>query len=159
MADFAHQKLTQDLLDNQFKTLVDSTQLYAKIDAMFNGDKINSTCNWSALHTALRAPKSDNQIVDGQNVSQDVHDVLDKIKLFVDKVRKGEFVGLSKKPIKNIISVGIGGSYLGIDFVYESLRQRQDASDLSNGMQLRFLANVDPIDLHKATNGLNPEET
>ena len=159
VADFAHQKLTQKILDVPFGTLVESTKLYEKIDAMFNGDKINTTYDWSVLHTALRAPKTDKLVVDGQNITQDVHDVRDKIKVFVDKVREGKLEGASRKPIKNILNVGIGGSYLGTEFVYEALRQRQDASALSKGKQLNFLANVDPVDLHKATKDLNPEET
>ena len=107
----------------------------------------------------MRKPKTDTLNVDGKNVVKDVHDVLDRIKSFSEKVRNGAFKGFTGKKIKNIVAIGIGGSFLGPEFVFEALRQDKGCKEASAGMQLKFLANVDPIDFYRATDGLDIEET
>lgn len=97
--------------------------------------------------------------IDGVNVVPEVHSVLERIKAFSGKVRAGEFKGVTGKALKNVISVGIGGSYLGVEFVYEALRKESTAGAAAEGRTLRFLANVDPVDISRACEGLNPEET
>jgi len=102
---------------------------------MFKGDKINETCDWSVLHTSLRAPCDIDVTSGDQNVTKDVHEVLGQIKPFVDRVRNGELIGLSKKKLKNFLIIGIGGSYLGIEFVYEAMRWHKEAIALSGDRQ------------------------
>jgi len=126
---------------------------------MTAGKKINTTENRSVLHQGLRMPKDEQLTAGDQNVTKDVHEVLDRIKGFSDKVRSGEFKGHSGKALKNIVAIGIGGSYLGPEFVYEALRLEPKCHEASNGRTLRFLANVDPNDFHRATQGLDVEET
>ncbi|CAM9705886.1 unnamed protein product [Chrysoparadoxa australica] len=139
--------------------LAEAAGLEQKRAAMFNGDKINSTENRAVYHVALRAPRDANMCVDGKNVIPDVHEVLDRISAFSAKVRAGEHKGATGKAIKNVISIGIGGSYLGPEFVYEALRTDSEASVAGKGRVLRFLANVDPVDVARAVEGLDPEET
>lgn len=123
------------------------------------GMKLNVTENRAVLHTALREPKEATVFVDGANVVPEVHKVLDKIHTFSDKVRNGEWVGSTGKKLTQLISIGIGGSYLGPEFVYEALRTDSDASKSAQGRQMKFLANVDPIDIARATEGFDPETT
>ncbi|GLE11619.1 hypothetical protein PINS_up024149 [Pythium insidiosum] len=108
---------------------------------------------------ALRAPAGKQMLVDGKDVVPDVHSVLNAIKAFTSAVRSGAKLGATGKPIKNVISIGIGGSYLGPEYVYEALRAEPTAKKAAAGRTLRFLANVDPVDVDRATQGLNPEET
>ncbi len=126
---------------------------------MMKGDKLNTTEGRSVLHTALRAPKSSSLVVDGVDVVKDVHAVLDNIEDFSNQVREGKRRGVTGKVLKNIISIGIGGSYLGPEFVYEALRCDATASAAAAGRSLKFLANVDPVDVARATEGFDPEET
>ncbi|HEY3520767.1 MAG TPA: glucose-6-phosphate isomerase, partial [Rhodanobacteraceae bacterium] len=123
-------------------------------DAMFRGDKINETEKRAVLHVALRAPRNAWIEVDGENVVPEVHAVLDRMAAFSDKVRSGEWKGHSGKPIRNVISIGIGGSDLGPVMAYEALRDysRRD-------MTFRFVSNVDPTDFVEATRDLSAEET
>lgn len=127
--------------------------------AIAAGDHVNATEDRAVMHMALRAPKGKQFIVDGQDVVPEVHAVLDAIKAFSDAVRSGAKVGSTGKQLKNVISIGIGGSYLGPEFVYEALRFEPTAHAAADGRTLRFLANVDPVDVARATAGLNPEET
>lgn len=120
---------------------------------MFAGERINVTEDRPVLHTALRAPRKAKIEVDGNNVVKDVWDVLDRIKAFSDRVRSGEWVGITGKPLKNVVCVGIGGSYLGPLFVHTALATDQSAMAAAKGRVLRFLANVDPIDVAKALKG------
>lgn len=135
--------------------------LQEKIKAMADGKKINVTENRAVMHMALRAPKSKSGAfkVDGNDVVADVHSVLDRIKSFSEDLRSGKWVGATGKPIKNVISIGIGGSYLGPEFVFEALRRQPECAGAAKGRTLRFLANVDPVDVERATEGLDPEET
>jgi len=123
-------------------------------DAMFRGDKINETEKRAVLHVALRAPRNAYIEVDDENVMPEVHAVLDRMAAFSDKVRNGEWKGHSGKRIRNVISIGIGGSDLGPVMAYEALRDysRRD-------MVFRFVSNVDPTDFVEATRDLSAEET
>lgn len=139
--------------------LAKKTQVQEKIKAMCRGDKINTTEDRAVLHVALRAPASDVICVDGENVMPDVHRVLQDIRHFSQKIRSGKLCGVTGKPLKNIIAIGIGGSYLGPEFVYEALRTDKTAAKESQGRHIRFLANVDPIDVTRALQDYDPEET
>ncbi|MFF8376688.1 glucose-6-phosphate isomerase [Streptomyces sp. NPDC015661] len=123
-------------------------------DAMFRGEKINTTEDRAVLHTALRAPRGAVVEVDGENVVPGVHAVLDRMGAFADKVRAGEWTGHTGKPIKNIVNIGIGGSDLGPAMAYEVLR-----SYTRRDLTFRFVSNVDGADLHEAVRDLDPAET
>lgn len=126
---------------------------------MFAGEHINSTEDRAVLHVATRAPRGAKLVADGKDVVPDVWEVLDKIKAFSEKVRSGEWVGATGKPLTSVVAIGIGGSFLGPLFVHTALRTDQESAELASGRQLRFLANVDPIDVARALNGLSPETT
>ena len=158
LLDYSRQRLTKDSMSLLFD-LARRVGLSDKTAAMFNGDKINTTEGRSVLHVALRAPKTASIMTDGTDVVPAVHDVLDKIKGFTDKVRSGAWVGATGKPLTDVVAIGIGGSYLGPEFVFEALRMDPKASAAASGRQLRFLANVDPVDVARAREGLNPETT
>ncbi|HMF24675.1 MAG TPA: glucose-6-phosphate isomerase [Pseudolabrys sp.] len=123
-------------------------------DAMFRGEKINSTEKRAALHVALRAPQNTQIKVDGADVIPEVHGVLQKMAAFSDRVRSGEWKGHTGKRIKNIINVGIGGSYLGPEMAYAGLRAFTDKA-----MTFRFVANIDGAAFAEATGDLDPAET
>jgi glucose-6-phosphate isomerase len=123
-------------------------------DAMFRGEKINITENRAVLHVALRAPKGTQIKVDGVDVVPEVHAVLDKMAAFSNRVRSGEWKGHTGKSIKNVINVGIGGSYLGPEMAYDALRTFTDRA-----MKFRFVANVDGAAFTEATHDLDPAET
>lgn len=123
-------------------------------DAMFRGEKINTTEDRAVLHTALRAPRDAVIEVDGENVVPAVHAVLDRMAAFAEKVRAGEWTGHTGKPVKNIVNIGIGGSDLGPAMAYEVLRSFTDRS-----LTVRFVSNVDGADLHEAVRDLDPAET
>jgi glucose-6-phosphate isomerase len=126
----------------------------ARRDAMFRGDKINTTEKRAVLHVALRAPRGAVIEVDGHNVVPDVHAVLDRMADFADKVRSGAWTGHTGKRIKNVINVGIGGSYLGPEMAYLALRPFSD-----RGMTFRFISNVDGAAFTEATQDLDAAET
>ncbi|MGW0117287.1 glucose-6-phosphate isomerase [Streptomyces sp. NPDC003327] len=123
-------------------------------DAMFRGEKINTTEDRAVLHIALRAPRDAVIEVDGENVVPAVHAVLDKMAAFADKVRAGEWTGHTGKPIRNVVNIGIGGSDLGPAMAYEVLR-----SYTQRDLTFRFVSNVDGADLHEAVRDLDPAET
>eukprot|EP00752_Nemacystus_decipiens_P008193 g7329.t1 len=135
--------------------------LKEKIAAMFNGEKINNTEDRAVLHVALRAHRDDPPIyVDGVNVIRQVHDTLDQVKEFSERVRSGELVGATGKNLINIVAVGIGGSYLGPEFVHEAFKTQEYAGrEEAEGYRLRFLSNVDPVDVRRTLYDLDPEET
>lgn len=157
-SDFSRQRVTPETLELLFK-LAEEAKLKEKIESMFNGDQINATEHRSVLHVATRANREQELIVDGKNVVEDVWKVLDKIKDFSDKVRNGEWLGATGKPITNVVAVGIGGSFLGPLFVHTSLRTEPVATAAAQGRQLRFLANVDPVDVARALHLLDQETT
>ncbi len=128
--------------------------LRGKIDAMFSGAKINVTENRSVLHVALRAPRGASIIVDGTNVVDEVHAVLDRMAAFCNEVRSGRWRGHTGKLIRNIVNIGIGGSDLGPVMAYEALRH-YSARELT----FRFVSNIDGTDFAEATRDLDPAET
>ncbi len=134
--------------------LAEQSGLRHKIDAMFNGDKINITENRAVLHVALRAPKGEQILVDGVDVVPEVHAVLDKMAGFADQIRSGAWTGHTGKRIRNVVNIGIGGSDLGPVMAYEALRHYSQR-DLS----FRFVSNVDGTDFAESTQDLDPEET
>ncbi|MFM8304363.1 MAG: glucose-6-phosphate isomerase [Actinomycetota bacterium] len=134
--------------------LANAAGLRGRIDAMFRGDKINTTENRAVLHTALRAPRTASIKVDGADVVPEVHAVLDKMAAFSDRIRSGDWKGHTGKPIKNIVNIGIGGSDLGPVMAYEALRH-YSRRDLS----FHFVSNVDGTDFAEAVHGLDPAET
>ncbi|KAF8022832.1 hypothetical protein BT93_F0371 [Corymbia citriodora subsp. variegata] len=158
LLDYSRQCATLDTIDKLF-TLAEAASLKQKIERMYNGERINSTENRSVSHVALRAPRDAVICSDGKNVVPDVWKVLDKIKEFSERVRNGAWVGATGKVLKDVIAVGIGGSFLGPLFVHKSLQTDPEASEHASGRQLHFLANVDPIDVARNISGLNPETT
>ncbi|CAA0841797.1 Glucose-6-phosphate isomerase- cytosolic [Striga hermonthica] len=158
LLDYSRQRVTLDTL-SKLKKLAEAAHLKEKIDRMFKGERINSTENRSVLHVALRAPRDSVINNDGKNVVPDVWQVLDNIKDFSDRVRSGAWVGGTGKLLENVIAIGIGGSFLGPLFVHTALQTDPEAAEFARGRQLRFLANVDPVDVAKNIAGLNPETT
>ncbi|GFP92671.1 glucose-6-phosphate isomerase cytosolic [Phtheirospermum japonicum] len=158
LLDYSRQCATLDTL-NKLKNLAEAAHLKEKVERMFKGERINSTENRSVLHVALRAPRDSVLNSEGKNVVPDVWQVLDKIKDFSDRVRSGAWVGATGKALENVVAVGIGGSFLGPLFVHTALQTDPEASEFAKGRQLRFLANVDPIDVARNIAGLNPETT
>ena len=156
--DFARQRVTTETMEKLYD-LARAAGVREKVNAMFNGEAINSTENRAVLHVATRAPKDKVINVDGRNVVPDVHDVLEKIKEFSERVRNGEWIGETGKPLKDVVAIGIGGSFLGPLFVHTALRTNPEAAVGASGRQLRFLANVDPVDVARSLNGLDPETT
>ncbi|MEU9061927.1 glucose-6-phosphate isomerase [Streptomyces sp. NPDC048430] len=151
--DYSKHLVTDETL-RLLRELAAATDVAGLRDAMFRGDKINTTEDRAVLHTALRAPRGAVIEVDGENVVPAVHAVLDRMAAFSDRVRSGEWTGHTGKPIKNIVNIGIGGSDLGPAMAYEVLRSFTDRS-----LTVRFVSNVDGADLHEAVQGLDPAET
>ena len=141
--------------------LADAVGFTDRRTAMRAGARINTTENRAVLHHVLRMPKGYNYASNpnGQAILDDVHRVRDQIEDFTEQVRCGEYEGLTGKPFKNVLSIGIGGSYLGPEFVMEALRADPDAEKAAEGRTLRFLANVDPVDFHLCVRDLDPAET
>ena len=134
--------------------LAEQSGLRARIDAMFGGEKINVSEKRAVLHVALRAPKGQSILVDGEDVLPQVHSVLDRMADFSNRVRGGAWRGHTGKPIRNIVNIGIGGSDLGPVMAYEALKHYSDRS-----MTFRFVSNVDGTDFAEATRDLDPAET
>ena len=136
--------------------LAREVKLEERRDAMYAGKHINTTENRAVLHTALRRPASEKGqlVVDGQDCVADVHEVLDRMYAFAEKVRSGEWKGVTGKKIEHVMSVGIGGSDLGPVMAYEALKPYADA-----GIDCRFVSNIDPNDMAEKTRGLDPETT
>ena len=151
--DYSKHRITEETLKLLLQ-LADESGLKARIDAMFNGEKINTTEKRAVLHVALRAPKSEKIVVDGEDVVPGVHEVLDRMSAFADRVRSGQWTGYTDKPIKNIINIGIGGSDLGPVMAYEALRHYSQRD-----LVFRFVSNIDGTDFAEATHDLDPEET
>ncbi|GGW33099.1 glucose-6-phosphate isomerase 2 [Streptomyces xantholiticus] len=151
--DYSKHLVTDETLA-LLRELAAATEVAGLRDAMFRGEKINTTEDRAVLHTALRAPRDAVIEVDGQNVVPGVHAVLDKMAAFSEKIRSGEWTGHTGKRIKNIVNVGIGGSDLGPAMAYEVLR-----SYTQRDLTVRFVSNVDGADLHEAVRDLDPAET
>jgi glucose-6-phosphate isomerase len=151
--DYSKNRITDETLKLLVK-LAEECGLQQRIHAMFSGEKINLTEDRAVLHVALRAPRGASIMVDGKNVVPDVHEVLDKMAGFANRVRSGDWQGHTGKRIRNVVNVGIGGSDLGPVMAYEALRHYSERS-----MIFRFVSNVDGIDLVEATRDLDPAET
>jgi len=159
--DFTHAKIDVEGYKALLK-VADEANLFSKIDSMFKGEKINNTEKRSVLHVALRMRETESLVVpdseEGDAV-KNVHAVLHRIHEFSQKIRTGEAKGFSGRDLKNTLIIGIGGSYLGPEFVFEALRTDEASSKGAAGRKLKFLANVDPIDFTRAIDGLDIEET
>ncbi|MFE1248178.1 glucose-6-phosphate isomerase [Streptomyces sp. NPDC058735] len=151
--DYSKHLVTEDTL-RLLRELAAATDVFGLRDAMFRGERINTTENRAVLHTALRAPRDAVIEVDGENVVPAVHAVLDRMADFADRVRSGAWTGHTGKRIRNVVNVGIGGSDLGPAMAYEVLRAFTDRS-----LTVRFVSNVDGADLHEAIRDLDPAET
>ncbi len=156
--DYSRQRATSKTMD-LLQDLAKTQRLEERIQDMVTGEKINFTEKRAVLHTALRADRSEEIFVDDVNVVEEVHQVLDQIKYFTEGVRNGDILGYTGKRLRNIISVGIGGSYLGPEFLHEVLKTEPEGINSALGYNLRFLANVDPIDVERTCADLDPEET
>jgi glucose-6-phosphate isomerase len=151
--DYSKNRVTDDTI-RLLLDLAESSGLRSRIAAMFNGEKINITEQRAVLHVALRAPKNQSILVDGENVVPKVHQVLDKMSTFADRVRSGEWKGHTGKRIRNVVNIGIGGSDLGPMMAYEALKHYSDRN-----LTLRFVSNIDGTDIAEATRDLDPAET
>ena len=165
LLDYTRQRIDEEGMSLLMK-LARGRGLKEKIDAMFRGEKINFTEGRPALHTALRLPPTlpiDSPVVldpsSGLSVHDEVYSVLSKIKRFTNDVRNGKIKGYTGRKLKNVISVGIGGSYLGPEFLHEVLKTEPTGVRNALGYNLRFLSNVDPVDVERTCSELNPEET
>ena len=134
--------------------LAEQTGVLELRDRMFAGEHINVTEDRAVLHTALRRPATDSLTVDGQDAIADVHEVLEKVYAFARRVRSGEWVGITGKPVKTVVNVGIGGSDLGPVMAYEALKPY-----VQEGLECRFISNIDPTDAGETTKDLDPETT
>ena len=151
--DYSKNRITGETL-RLLLELAEESRLRERIDAMFNGEKINITEKRAVLHVALRAPKGASILVDGKNVVPQVHAVLDKMADFSTRVRSGSWKGHTGKRIRNVINIGIGGSDLGPVMAYEALRHYSEPS-----MTFRFVSNIDGTHFAEAVRGLDPSET
>ena len=151
--DYSKHQIDNGALD-ALVALTETAQLRSQIEAMFTGEHINITEDRAVLHTALRAPRGTSLIVDGVDVVADVHAVLDQMTVFAERVRNGSWVGATGKRIATVVNIGIGGSDLGPAMAYDALAAfRQD------GLQCRFVSNVDGADLWGAVRDLDAEST
>lgn len=153
-----HVDLSKNLVNEEILgfllQLADEAQVLEYRDAMFAGERINVTEDRSVLHTALRLPRDADLVVDGQDVVRDVHEQLDKVYKFADQVRDGGWTGVTGEPLTTIVNIGIGGSDLGPVMVYEALRPY-----VKEGMEARFISNVDPTDAADTVRDLDPKTT
>jgi glucose-6-phosphate isomerase len=151
--DYSKNRITDETL-KLLVQLAEECGLRAHIDAMFRGEKINITENRAVLHVALRAPKGESIVVDGEDVVPGVHAVLEKMAAFSDRVRSGAWKGHTGKRIRNVINIGIGGSDLGPVMAYEALKYYSQRD-----LTFRFVSNVDGTDFAEAVRDLNADET
>jgi glucose-6-phosphate isomerase len=151
--DYSKNRVTEETL-GLLRQLADECGVADRRDAMFRGEHINVSEDRAVLHVALRMPKGRSLVVDGEDVVKQVHEVLDRMSAFSERVRSGDWTGHTGKPIRNVINIGIGGSDLGPVMAYEALRHysRRD-------MTFRFVSNVDGTDFAEKTRDLDPEET
>ncbi|MEW6581689.1 MAG: glucose-6-phosphate isomerase [Actinomycetota bacterium] len=151
--DYSKNRLTDETVA-LLAALARRAGLPERIAAMFGGERINTTEDRAVLHVALRAARGTSIRVDGVDVVPQVHEVLDRMAALADRVRSGEWRGFTGRPIRNVVSIGIGGSDLGPAMAYEALRDRSDRS-----LTVRFVSNVDGTDIWEATRDLDPAET
>jgi glucose-6-phosphate isomerase len=151
--DYSKNLITDEVLA-ALLALAERAQLRERTAAMFAGEHINVTEDRAVLHTALRLPRDATLVVDGQDVVADVHEVLDRMGAFSDRVRSGEWTGHTGKRIKTVVNIGIGGSDLGPVMAYEALKAFK-----SPEIECRFISNIDPTDLYDKTHDLDPAST
>ena len=151
--DYSKNRITPETL-RLLLALAEERGLRGRIEAMFGGERINSTENRAVLHTALRAPRNAKIMVDGGDVVPGVHEVLDKMAAFAGRVRSGAWTGHTGQRIRNVINIGIGGSDLGPVMAYEALKFYSDRA-----IRCEFVSNVDSDDFAEAVHGLDPAET
>jgi len=151
--DYSKNRVMDDTI-RLLVALAEERGLRGRIDAMFTGERINVTEARAVLHVALRAPRDASIVVDGEDVVPKVHEVLDRMSAFADRVRSGDWTGATGKRIRNVVNIGIGGSDLGPVMAHEALRAYSD-----RGLTFRFVSNVDGTDIVEATRDLDPEET
>jgi glucose-6-phosphate isomerase len=151
--DYSKNRVTEETLQLLLQ-LAEEAGLKARVKAMFSGEKINITEKRAVLHTALRAPKEATILVDGKNVVPEVHEVLDRMSDFSNRVRSGEWKGHTGKRIRNVLNIGIGGSDLGPVMAYEALKYYSERS-----LSFRFVSNVDGTDFAEAVMDIDPAET
>jgi glucose-6-phosphate isomerase len=151
--DYSKHRVTRETLA-LLLDLARAAGLELRRDAMLAGEHINTSEDRAVLHTALRLPRDAALTVDGQDVVADVHDVLDAMGDFTDRLRSGEWTGATGKPIQTVVNIGIGGSDLGPAMAYQALRHYADG-----GISARFVSNVDPADLVAKLDGLDPATT
>jgi len=151
--DYSKNRVTDETM-GLLVELAKQSGLQARIEAMFSGEKINITENRAVLHVALRAPRQTAILVDGENVVDRVHAVLDKMANFSDRIRSGEWKGHTGRRIRNVVNIGIGGSDLGPVMAYEALKHYSDRS-----MNFRFVSNIDGTDVTETLRDLDPTET
>src|SRR5882762_5118423 len=151
--DYSKNRITEETIKLLIE-LAEESGLQSRIGAMFRGEKINTTEKRAVLHVALRAPKGASIVVDGENVVRQVHNVLDKMAQFSNRLRSGEWKGHTGKRIRNVINIGIGGSDLGPVMAYEALKHYSDRT-----MTFRFVSNVDSTDFAEAVQDVDPSET
>jgi glucose-6-phosphate isomerase len=151
--DLSKNLINADIL-SALVDLADQVGLVERRDAMLSGEHINVTEDRAVLHTALRTPEGSSLVVDGTDVIPEVHKVLAKVYAFADKVRSGEWVGVTGKPMNTVVNIGIGGSDLGPVMVYEALQPY-----VKPGLKARFVSNIDPTDVAEKTKDLDPETT
>ena len=151
--DFSRNLIDEGVLADLL-ALAEQTGVYDLRDRMFAGEHINVTEDRAVLHTALRRPATDELTVDGQDAIADVHEVLNKVYDFAERVRSGEWTGITGKPVETVVNVGIGGSDLGPVMAYEALKPF-----VQDGLECRFISNIDPTDAGETTKDLDPETT
>src|SRR5262245_21989484 len=151
--DYSKHRVTDETL-RLLVRLADEVGLRERVDAMFRGEKINVTEHRAVLHVALRTPRGQSIVVDGEDVVPQVHAVLDRMAEFATRVRDGRWTGHTGRRIRNVINVGIGGSDLGPVMAYEALRDYS-----AREMTFRFVSNVDGTDFVEATRDLDAAET
>ena len=151
--DYSKNRVTDETM-RLLVALAQESGVAERRDAMFRGDRINVSEDRSVLHVALRMPRGESLVVDGTDVVQQVHEVLDRMASFADRVRSGEWKGYTGKPMRNVVNVGIGGSDLGPVMAYEALRHYT-----TRELVFRFVSNVDSTDFAEAVRDLDPAET
>jgi glucose-6-phosphate isomerase len=151
--DYSKNLITDEVLSALF-ALAERARLRERIAAMFGGEHINTTEDRAVLHTALRLPRDAMLTVDGQDVVAEVHEVLDRMGVFSDRVRSGEWKGATGERIRTVVNIGIGGSDLGPVMAYEALKAYADPQ-----IECRFVSNIDPTDLYAKTRDLDPAST
>jgi glucose-6-phosphate isomerase len=151
--DYSKHRATDETI-RLLVALAERAGLRERIEAMFTGEHINVSEDRAVLHTALRLPREARLTIDGQDVVRDVHEVLDRMADFAERIRSGEWTGFTGRSITHVVNIGIGGSDLGPAMAYEALRDHADA-----GIACRFVSNIDPADIAGTLADLDPERT